>query len=78
METTAKHLHLPPTLAAVMNLEAGTDARAVRWMPLVPDTVRHLYASHCELVRATLGNMACLDCFTDRDRHSVLILLGMI
>ena len=54
METTAKHLHLDPETAHRLNLQAGSDARAVRWLPLTPENVRSLYASHCALVRATL------------------------
>ncbi len=61
METTAKHLHLPPESAARMTLKAGSDARAVRWLPLVPETVRNLYASHCALIKATLAGMIGTD-----------------
>jgi ADP-ribose pyrophosphatase len=57
METTAKHLHLSPETAERMNLKAGDDARAVRWLPLTPQTVRSLYASHCELITAALFGM---------------------
>jgi ADP-ribose pyrophosphatase len=61
METTAKHLHLEPETAAMMNLKAGSDAKAVRWLPLVPETVHNLYASHCALVKATLSGMIRMD-----------------
>jgi len=54
METTAKHLHLDPEMAERMNLQAGDDARAVRWLPLKPDNIRNLYASHCALVKSAL------------------------
>lgn len=57
METTAKHLHLSPEVAERMNLRAGDDARAVRWLPLTPDTVRGLYASHCALMADALAGM---------------------
>jgi ADP-ribose pyrophosphatase len=57
METTAKHLHLPTETADMMNLQAGSDAKAVRWLPLVPETVNNLHANHCALVKATLGEM---------------------
>ena len=57
METTAKHLHLPPETADRMNLQAGSDAKAVRWLPLVPETVNNLHANHCALVKATLSEM---------------------
>jgi ADP-ribose pyrophosphatase len=57
METTAKHLHLPPETADGMLLAAGSDARAVRWLPLTAETAGNLYASHAELVKATLVSM---------------------
>jgi ADP-ribose pyrophosphatase len=57
METTAKHLHLPPETADRMNLQAGSDAKAVRWLPLLPETVNSLHANHCALVKATLSEM---------------------
>ncbi len=80
METTAKHLHLPPETADRMNLRAGSDARAVRWLPLVPETVQNLYASHCALVKATLGEMirgehAGLD---ENDRETIRRLLDLL
>ena len=58
METTAKHLHLDPETAERMNLQAGSDARAVRWHPLTPDNIRTLYASHCVLIRSTLSGLS--------------------
>jgi len=64
METTAKHLHLAPEIAERMNLKAGDDARAVRWLPLAPQTVRGLYASHCELITAALSGMMDLNPFS--------------
>jgi ADP-ribose pyrophosphatase len=57
METTAKHLHLAPEIAARMTLQAGSDAKAVRWLPLLPENVHKLYASHCALVKTTLTGM---------------------
>jgi ADP-ribose pyrophosphatase len=54
METTAKHLHLDPETARRLDLKAGSDARAVRWFPLTPESIGRLYASHCALVKATL------------------------
>ena len=57
METTANHLHLDPGTADRMDLRAGSDARAVRWLPLGPETVRRLYASHCALVKASLSDL---------------------
>jgi ADP-ribose pyrophosphatase len=57
METTAKHLHLPPETADSMELKAGSDARAVRWLPLTTETVGNLYASHASFVIKTLTAM---------------------
>ncbi len=57
METTAKHLHLPQETADAMVLAAGSDARAVRWLPLTAETASNLYASHAALVKATLAAM---------------------
>jgi len=54
METTAKHLHLDPETAERMELQAGDDARAVRWLPLTVENIRTLYASHCALVKSAL------------------------
>ena len=58
METTAKHLHLPPELAGRIGLCAGSDARAARWLALEPEAVAALYASHAALVRAMLAEFA--------------------
>ncbi|MRR55937.1 MAG: NUDIX domain-containing protein [Deltaproteobacteria bacterium] len=57
METTAKHLHLSDEIADRMNLLAGDDARAVRWLPLLPENMQELYASHCALIIKTLTEM---------------------
>src|SRR6185369_2000050 len=54
METTAKHLSLDAESARRLALKAGSDARAVRWLPLTPEHARNLYASHGALVRAAL------------------------
>ncbi|OGU06536.1 MAG: NUDIX hydrolase [Geobacteraceae bacterium GWC2_58_44] len=54
METTAKHLHLEPETARRLDLVAGSDARAVRWLALTPEGIGKLYASHCALVKASL------------------------
>lgn len=63
METTAKHLHLCPEIAEQMNLKAGDDARAVRWLPLTPRTILDLYASHCSLITEALAGMLRLNPF---------------
>jgi ADP-ribose pyrophosphatase len=65
METTAKHLHLDQERAESMDLQAGSDARAVRWLPLTADNIRTLYASHCALVRSALLGFS-------REEHSGL------
>jgi ADP-ribose pyrophosphatase len=77
METTAKHLHLAPDTADMMNLQAGSDAKAVRWLPLVPETVNNLHANHCSLVKATLSEMIVGEHagLTDNDRKIVKRLL---
>lgn len=54
METTAKHLHLPAAVAERMHLQAGDDARAVRWLPLSGTVLTELYASHCALITAAI------------------------
>jgi ADP-ribose pyrophosphatase len=58
METTARHLHLDLQTARHLDLEAGSDARAVRWLALTPETTRRLYASHSTLVKAALVGLA--------------------
>jgi ADP-ribose pyrophosphatase len=57
METTAKHLHLSVEIAKRMHLQAGDDARAVRWLPLSVASIGKLYASHSTLVTAALQAM---------------------
>lgn len=80
METTAKHLHLSPEVAERMNLRAGDDARAVRWLPLTPETVRGLYASHCALITEALAGMGHLNPFdlSETDLDTVANLLGAL
>ncbi|UFS71169.1 NUDIX domain-containing protein [Geomonas sp. RF6] len=77
METTAKHLHLDPETARRLDLVAGSDARAVRWFKLTPESVSQLYASHCALVKATLEEL-CREgkaCVTKEEREIVERLL---
>jgi hypothetical protein len=64
METTAKHLHLAAETADMMDLKAGDDARAVRWLRLEEKTVRNLYASHCSLITAVLREMSLSNPFS--------------
>lgn len=63
METTAKHLHLSDATADRMNLLAGDDARAVRWLPLLRENILELYASHCALIISTLSEMVRTNSF---------------
>ncbi len=55
METTAKHLHLDDETAARVMLTAGSDARAVRWMPVTDENIKRLYASHEQIIRKALN-----------------------
>jgi ADP-ribose pyrophosphatase len=73
METTARHLHLSAEIADRMSLQAGDDARAVRWLPLTPRTVRDLYASHCSLIMAALTEMIRTNPFGLPDRERAVI-----
>jgi ADP-ribose pyrophosphatase len=57
METTASHLHLDPDMAERLEPRAGSDARAVRWLPLSAEVISRLYASHCSLVRKALERL---------------------
>jgi hypothetical protein len=63
-----------------MNLQAGSDAKAVRWLPLVPETVKNLYASHCALVKATLSEMIGREHagLTESDREIMKRLLELL
>jgi ADP-ribose pyrophosphatase len=80
METTARHLHLSAETADRMTLLAGDDAKAVQWLPLTPETVGGLYASHCTLITAALGEMVRRNPFglTERVRDVVASLLRLL
>lgn len=78
METTASHLHLDPETAQRLEPRAGSDARAVRWFPLTPDSIRTLYASHCALVLSALEALAGDPSLTGEDREVVAALLAVI
>lgn len=81
METTAKHLHLDPETARRLSLVAGSDARAVRWFPLTPDSIGQLYASHSALVRAMLvelGREGSAAGVTESERVMIERLLQML
>jgi ADP-ribose diphosphatase len=77
METTAKHLHLDPETARRLSLKAGSDARAVRWFALTPESVGQLYASHGALVKAALEELGRGDeaGLTESERELVEMLL---
>lgn len=77
METTAKHLHLNPEMARRLDLVAGSDARAVCWLPLTPENICKLYASHCALIKATLVELGRVGRagITESERESVERLL---
>jgi ADP-ribose pyrophosphatase len=55
METTAKHLHLDGELASQLSLQAGDDAKAVRWLDVNPEALENLYASHGPMIRKAIG-----------------------
>lgn len=54
METTAKHLHLDSEFAQQVALQAGDDAKAVRWLEITPETISSLYASHGSMIRTAI------------------------
>lgn len=54
METTVKHKHLPPEVAAKLSPVAGDDAVAVQWLPLTEAHLSRLHASHGAFVRRAL------------------------
>lgn len=54
METTAVHIHLNDEQGKNVKPKAGSDAKQVRWMPVVEEEIDNLYASHSQLVRAVL------------------------
>lgn len=78
METTASHLHLDPETAQRLEPRAGSDARAVRWFPLTPDSIRTLYASHCALVITALAALAGDPALPGEEREVVAALLAAI
>ena len=77
METTAKHLHHKPETADKMSLLAGSDAKAVRWMPLLPENVRALYASHSALLKRAITEMCLLEHagLSEKEKRVAAILL---
>jgi ADP-ribose pyrophosphatase len=55
IETTVKHLHLDEQQAAGMDLQAGSDARSVTWLPLTEKSLNKLYAGHGYFVVSALA-----------------------
>ncbi|MRR06287.1 MAG: NUDIX domain-containing protein [Deltaproteobacteria bacterium] len=80
METTAKHLHLSGELSERMNLQAGDDAQAVRWLPLTQQNMLGLYASHCALIIKTLSEMVHNNPFalSVKERETIANLLDTV
>jgi ADP-ribose pyrophosphatase len=76
METTARHLHLDPETAGRLEPHAGSDARAVRWLALTPETLSALYASHCTLVGKALERLNGEAGLDPDDQRLVRELLG--
>ncbi len=55
IESTVKHLHLVGEQAERLELEAGSDALSVTWLPLTKRSLQKLYASHGYFVASALG-----------------------
>ncbi len=62
IETTVSHLHLSAEQAAALTLTAGDDARpgSARWVPLTPERLAGMYASHGEFLRLALRRLQIL------------------
>jgi len=59
METTVSHIHLSSEQAANVRLVAGDDARpgSARWVPLTPEILDRMYASHGEFLRRAIATV---------------------
>jgi ADP-ribose pyrophosphatase len=57
IESTVKHLHLVGEQAEKLELEAGSDALSVTWLPLTERSLKKLYASHGYFVVSALGKL---------------------
>ncbi len=55
IETTVKHLHLEGEEARKLELEAGSDALSVCWLPITERSLHKLYASHGYFVVTALA-----------------------
>ncbi len=58
IESTVKHKHLDPVMASRIAPLAGDDAAAVQWLPLTPENLARLHASHGDFVRRALASAA--------------------
>lgn len=56
IETVAAHRHLSHEEAVQLTPRAGSDAKAVSWLPLTENNIQTLYANHAEFVRIILKN----------------------
>lgn len=54
IETIVKHKVLSSEEARTLNLHAGSDAKAVVWLPLTETHLKKLYANHAEFVRMAI------------------------
>jgi ADP-ribose pyrophosphatase len=57
IESTVKHLHLESEEAAKLELEAGSDAVSVHWLPITERSLHKLYASHGYFVVTALAQL---------------------
>ncbi len=57
METSARMLFLPEEVALKLNLEAGDDAKDLKWLKLTEETVRQLYGAHPHIVVSALRHL---------------------
>ncbi len=53
-ETSVFHTHLDYEASLQHQPKAGSDAKAVAWLPVTEDLLRELYASHGEMVRMAI------------------------
>lgn len=55
MESSAYHLHLTPEQAAVIEIEAGSDADAAHWAEITETLPGSMLKSHADILLLTLG-----------------------
>jgi len=61
METEAWSVDLGPEEAAALHLQAGDDAKAARWVPVTPENISDLYASHSQIILTSPSIQKALD-----------------